>query len=53
MGQLSRWTVCLVANHRYHRIQYGKGDDSGYFLRCRRCGHENHNDSSIRPTMPG
>jgi hypothetical protein len=38
-----RWTICLVANHKWAKVPYSKHDDSGKFLRCRRCGHEDHN----------
>ena len=51
MRLLKRWTVCLVINHRYNKLQYGDHDDSGYFLRCRRCGHERHGGTSVRPTI--
>ncbi len=46
-----RWTVCLVRNHRWNKIAYGDHDDSGYFVRCRVCGHENHEGTSINPTI--
>ena len=38
---------CLAAGHRWNKIRYPEADTAeGYFLRCRRCGKENHDDSS-------
>jgi hypothetical protein len=51
---LKRWTLCLFApgGHKWTRIPYSPGaDDTGYFSRCLRCGHEYHGGSSIRPTI--
>ena len=50
---LRRWTLCLLAGHKWNRIPYGKHDDSGFFVRCARCGYENHEGASIRPTGIG
>jgi hypothetical protein len=42
---VKRWTVCLF-RHDWAKVRYpggGDGDeDTGYFIRCVRCGHENH-----------
>jgi hypothetical protein len=47
-----RFTVCKVKNHKWARIAYQPGaDDSQFFLRCQRCGKENHEGSSVRPTI--
>lgn len=48
---LKRWTVCLLIGHHWNKIAYGDHDDSGHFLRCARCGHENHAGTSVRPTI--
>ena len=53
---VKRWTVCLVApgGHKWATIPYSPGqDDTGFFVRCLRCGHENHEGSSVRPTTLG
>jgi hypothetical protein len=35
-----RW-ICRVVGHRYDHVRYPDSDvPEGYFLRCRRCGHE-------------
>lgn len=47
---LKRWTICLVANHKWSKIPYGDHDDAGMFLRCRRCGHEDHGGTSTIAT---
>ena len=38
---IKRFTVCLI-NHKYVTVPYDDHSDSGKFLRCLRCGHENH-----------
>ena len=40
---VKRWTICLIANHRWCKVPYSQHEDTGRFLRCRRCGHEDHN----------
>jgi hypothetical protein len=38
---------CLLLGHRWLRVRYDGADTSdGFFLRCRRCATENHNESS-------
>lgn len=39
-----RWTVCLLRSHHWAKVPYPAiGDErTGTFLRCTRCGHENH-----------
>jgi len=37
-------TVCKVADHNWARLPYPESDGAGYFLRCRRCGKEWHNN---------
>ena len=39
-----RWTVCLLRSHKWAKVPYpAVGDErTGTFLRCTRCGHENH-----------
>ena len=40
---VKRWTICLVRGHRWHKVPYGSHEDTGFFVRCRTCGYENHN----------
>lgn len=43
MNNLRRFTVCKLAGHQWGRIAYQLHEgDSGYFLRCLRCGKEMH-----------
>ena len=43
MNNVKRFTVCMLAGHKWGRIAYQPHEgDSGYFLRCRRCGKEMH-----------
>jgi hypothetical protein len=45
MNNLKRFTICKLANHKWVKIAYPAGSDgeaSGTFLRCQRCGKENH-----------
>lgn len=37
---IKRWTICLVTNHKWSKVPYAEG--TGRFLRCRRCGQEDH-----------
>jgi hypothetical protein len=51
MNNLKRFTVCKIVNHKWARIAYTpSADDTGFFLRCQRCGKENHEGTSVRPT---
>ena len=50
MNNLKRFTVCKVAGHKYVTIGYPRGSDgetSGTFLRCLRCGKENHDAGTV------
>ena len=50
--QLTRWTTCLIADHKWATIHYpGDGEEpGGLFLRCQRCGYEKHDvGTSVRP----
>jgi hypothetical protein len=52
--QLTRWTTCLVRNHRWAKISYpGDGEErGGFFLRCLRCGYEKHDiGTSVKPPL--
>ena len=45
MNNLKRFTVCKLAGHDWAKISYPAGSDgeaAGTFLRCLRCGKENH-----------
>jgi hypothetical protein len=50
MNNLKRFTVCKVAGHKWLRIGYPAGSDGetgGTFLRCQRCGKENHEAGTL------
>ncbi|GAA1475804.1 hypothetical protein GCM10009623_02500 [Nocardioides aestuarii] len=50
MDRLKRFTICKLAGHRWLKIGYPAGRDgerSGTFLRCRRCGKENHDAGTV------
>lgn len=50
MKNLKRFTVCKVAGHDWLKIGYPRGADgesAGTFLRCRRCGKENHGAGTV------
>ena len=49
MNNLKRFTVCKLISHRWVKISYPPVSDeeaSGTFLRCGRCGKENHEAGS-------
>lgn len=47
-----RWTACLLRSHRWATVAYPapKDEQAGYFIRCLRCGYENHKSGNFRPT---
>ena len=48
-NNLKRFTLCLAA-HKWAKIAYPKGADgegAGTFLRCLRCGLENHDAGTV------
>ena len=50
MNNLKRFTVCKLANHKWAKISYPPGSDgetAGTFLRCLRCGKENHEAGTV------
>jgi hypothetical protein len=50
MNNLKRFTVCKLANHRWVKVGYPPsvdGESGGHFLRCQRCGKENHDAGSV------
>ena len=50
MNNLKRFTVCKLANHKWVTIGYppaADGETSGHFLRCQRCGKENHEAGAV------
>ena len=54
MNNLKRFTLCKLSlwGHKWLKIGYPPGADgeaSGTFLRCQRCGKENHNAGSVAP----
>ena len=45
MNNLKRFTLCKLAGHDYVKVAYPRGSDeeaTGTFMRCQRCGKENH-----------
>jgi hypothetical protein len=45
MNNLKRFTICKLANHKYRKVAYpptADGEAPGTYLRCQRCGKENH-----------
>ena len=38
---VKRFTVCLFS-HKWTKVRYPGEEDTGFFIRCLRCGHENH-----------
>jgi hypothetical protein len=58
MNNLKRFTVCKLAGHKYVKVGYppttGGETTSGTFLRCLRCGKENHDAGTVaRGPSPG
>lgn len=50
MNNLKRFTVCTLANHKWATIACPPSpacESRGTFLRCLRCGKENHDAGSI------
>jgi hypothetical protein len=50
MDNLKRFTVCKLAGHQWLKIGYPAGMDgetSGTFLRCGRCGKEDHDAGTV------
>jgi hypothetical protein len=50
MNNLKRFTVCKLAGHEWLKVAYPPTADweaSGTFLRCARCGKENHNAGTV------
>ena len=50
MNNLKRFTICKVAGHDWVTIAYPQsrdGETSGTFLRCQRCGKEDHEAGSV------
>ena len=50
MNNLKRFTVCKLLNHKYLTIGYPPGPDgesAGRFLRCQRCGKEDHDAGTV------
>ena len=45
MNNLKRFSICKLAGHKWATITYPRtsdGESTGTFLRCLRCGKENH-----------
>ena len=45
MNNLKRFTACKLAGHDWAKVAYpltAEGEATGFFLRCKRCGKEDH-----------
>ena len=53
MNNVKRFTVCKLVNHKWARIAYQPTVSGTGFLRCQRCGKENHDAQGpgVRPTF--
>ena len=52
MDNLKRFTICKLAGHEWLTVSYpaGRGGErAGRFLRCKRCGKEDHDAGSVAP----
>lgn len=50
MNNLKRLTVCALRSHQWVRVPYppdAEGAVTGHFLRCQRCGKENHDAGAV------
>jgi hypothetical protein len=50
VNNFKRFTVCKLAGHKYVTVAYPdspEGEGTGRFLRCLRCGKEDHNAGSV------
>ena len=50
VNNLKRFTLCKLAGHSWTKIAYPAGSDGeagGTFLRCLRCGKEDHDAGSV------
>lgn len=50
MNNLKRFTICKLAAHNWVKVGYptaSDGETGGTFLRCLRCGKENHDAGTL------
>jgi hypothetical protein len=50
MNNLKRFTVCKLRDHKWVTVGYPAGADGethGQFLRCQRCGKEDHKAGTV------
>jgi len=50
MNNIKRFTICKLAGHKYVAVAYPdspEGEATGKFLRCLRCGKEDHNAGTV------
>jgi hypothetical protein len=50
LNNVKRFSVCKLAGHKWLKIAYPPspdGEASGIFLRCQRCGKENHEAGAV------
>jgi hypothetical protein len=56
MNNLKRFTVCALTGHKWVKAAYppaADGETAGTFLRCQRCGKEDHDVGTIPPGAIG
>ena len=56
MNNLKRFSVCKLAGHKWETVHYpptADGDATGTFVRCQRCGKENHEAGTVPPSGLG
>ena len=50
VNNLKRFSVCKLAGHTWVKVAYppsADGEATGTFLRCQRCGKENHEAGTV------
>ena len=55
MNNLKRFTICLMS-HKWAKVPYPRSPDdekTGMYLRCTRCGMENHEFGTHAPGAKG
>jgi len=55
MDQLKRFTVCMLTGHKWVKTGYPPatdGEAAGFFVRCRRCGMEDHDAGNLPQPPP-
>lgn len=50
MNNLKRFTICKLMGHNWGKVPYPPGPDGekgGTFMRCHRCGKEDHDAGTV------